>query len=232
MQRFNVEHRAEKMISKFEDPKSAPFRAPMYKTDAQLLEDVRRDNPELLEEIVTKDEKLLDRLKTVYVSSSEAQPEPDLNPDKPLPKDVRQHYQDFVPSQMRMERKGMSRIMPRGKVSLDQVVDFLGKHGQTEGRYGAPEISEEYRLNQEVVTNTLKHFHIFSMMETKTRDNECDKPDPLSAGPTWELPLELNEPSTEKDPLKQRIASIEAAKGVQDKRVEAEKKRKLHSGVD
>ena len=54
----------------------------------------------------------------------------------------------------------------------------------------------------------------------------------LFAGPTWELPLELNEPSTEKDPLKQRIASIEAAKGVQDKRVEAEKKRKLHSGVD
>ena len=90
---YKLSHfRAEKMITKFEDPNAAPNRAPMYKSDAQVLEDVRRDNPELLEEMVAKDDKLLDRLKTVYVSSSDAQPEPELNPDKPLPIDVRQHY--------------------------------------------------------------------------------------------------------------------------------------------
>jgi len=227
-----VENRAEKMITKFEDPNAAPNRAPMYKSDAQVLEDVRRDNPELLEEMVTKDDKLLDRLKTVYVSSSDAQPEPELNPDKPLPIDVRQHYVDFVPSQMRMERPGGTRILPRGKVSLDQAMEFLGKHSQTEGKYGAPEISEEYRLNQEVVTNTLKHFNIFSMMETKTREDESVRPDPLSAGPDWEYPAELVDPSKpqresrKEDGEKLRLAG-EAAKERQEMRVEEEKKKKL-----
>ena len=81
-----------------------------------------------------------------------------------------------------MERPGSVRSLPRGKVSLDQTVDFLTRHSQTEGRFGVTEISEEFRLNQEVVANTVKYFNIFSMMETKTRESELTKPDPLQAG--------------------------------------------------
>ena len=40
LQRYNVEHRAEKLITKFEDPKAAPQRAPMYEADAKLRDEV------------------------------------------------------------------------------------------------------------------------------------------------------------------------------------------------
>ena len=83
---------------------------------------------------------------------------------------------------MRVERPGLTRALPRGKVSLDQAVELLTKHNETEGGFGVEEISKEYRLNQEVVANTVRYFQIFSMMETKTRENESDIPDPLQAG--------------------------------------------------
>ena len=68
LQRYNVDHRAEKLITKFEDPKAAPQRAPMYETDARVMEEVRNT-----EEGVHKVQaELLDRLKQVYVSDKEA----------------------------------------------------------------------------------------------------------------------------------------------------------------
>ncbi len=35
--RYNVEHRAAKVISKIEDPSAPAMRAPMYKSDKELL---------------------------------------------------------------------------------------------------------------------------------------------------------------------------------------------------
>ncbi len=35
--RYNVEHRAAKVISKIEDPAAPAMRAPMYKSDKELL---------------------------------------------------------------------------------------------------------------------------------------------------------------------------------------------------
>jgi len=232
LQRYNVEHRAEKMVKKFEDPAAAPHRAPMYKSDAEVLKAVRRDNPELLQEVATKDDPLHDRLKTVYVSSTDPAPDPraEQSEDKPLPRDVRQHYQDFLPAQMRVEREGVSRTLPRGKVSLGQAVEFITKHAETEGSFGAEQISKDYRLNQEVVANTIKYYSIFSMMVPETRESETDKPDPLQAGPDWQLvskskmPMELEEEREEK---KREIARI------QKQRAEDEIKRKrVRSGAD
>ena len=100
LQRYNVEHRAEKMVKKFEDPTAVPHRAPMYKSDAEVLEAVRRDNPEVLESVAVKNDPLHDRLKSVYVASSDPAPDPRAGEaaDRPLPKDVRQHYQvSFFP---------------------------------------------------------------------------------------------------------------------------------------
>jgi len=233
LQRYNVEHRAEKMVKKFEDPAAAPHRAPMYKSDAEVLEAVRRDNPELLQEVAMKDDPLHDRLKTVYVSSTD--PDPDSSPsvekvDKPLPRDVRQHYQDFIPAQMRVEREGVSRTLPRGKVSLNQAVDFISKHAESQGSFGAEQISQDYRLNQEVVANTIKYYTIFNMIVPETRESETVKPDPLQAGPDWQLvsdskmPFELE---TERDAEKRETARI------QKKRAEDEIKRKrIRSGGD
>ena len=95
MQRYNVEHRAEKMVNKFEDPAAKPHRAPMYKSDAEVLEAVRRDNPDVLHSVAAKDDPLHDRLKSVYVSSADPEPQPrdDDSSNRPLPRDVKQHYQ-------------------------------------------------------------------------------------------------------------------------------------------
>jgi len=233
MQRYNVDHRAEKMITKFEDPAAAPHRAPMFKSDADLLEEVRRENPELLAETVKKDDTLHDRLKTVYVSSTDPAPDPRVEEreDKPLPRDVRQHYEDFVPAQMRVERAGLTRTLPRGKVTLDQAVEMLTRHSKTKGAFGVEEISEEYRLNKEVVTNSVKYFDIFSMMETKTREDESVVPDPLQAGPDWESV------SSREDPAKIKIdeerVEIGAATTKHKLRVEQEMaKKSLQSGEE
>ena len=41
--RYNVEHRAAKVISKIEDPTAPAMRAPMYKSDRDLLGNVTND---------------------------------------------------------------------------------------------------------------------------------------------------------------------------------------------
>merc|ERR1719150_1764312 len=132
---------------------------------------------------------LLDRLKVVYVDSKDPPTAPDpkmeVNPSRPLPQDVTQHYAEFVPAQMRMERPGLSRKIPPGKVSLDQSVNILSKFKESDGKFGAADISEQYKLNKEVAANIVRHFEIFNMMETNTREFETDRPDPLYAGKDW-----------------------------------------------
>merc|ERR1719510_2770215 len=131
---------------------------------------------------------LLDRLKVVYVDSKDPHhpnPMQEENPSRPLPQDVSQHYAEFVPAQMRLERPGLSRKIPPGKVSLDQSVNILSKFKESDGRFGAADISEEYKLNKEVAANIVRHFEIFNMMETNTREFETDRPDPLYAGKDW-----------------------------------------------
>jgi len=225
LQRYNVEHRAEKMVKKFEDPTAVPHRAPMYKSDAEVLEAVRRDNPEVLESVAVKNDPLHDRLKSVYVASSDPAPDPRAGEaaDRPLPKDVRQHYQDFIPAQMRVEREGVSRNLPRGKVSLNQAVDFLTKHSASKGEFGSEQISQELRLNKTTVDNTLKYFTIFSMIVPETRESESDIPDPLQAGPDWQI-------SPSQDVGKQLeteyIAKIASTTEKHKKRVEDEMRRK------
>ena len=183
LQRYNVEHRAEKLITKFEDPTAAPHRAPMYKADADLMEEVRKTE----EGIHKVEDQLLDRLKTVYVSNKddEAAPDPKQieNPERPLPKDISQHYANFVPAQMRLERAG-GRVkgLVRGKVTLNMAVDMVNRHQASGGKYGAQEISGDFKINKEVAANIVKYFEIFNMMETTTREEEFHQPDPLVAG--------------------------------------------------
>ena len=86
---------------------------------------------------------------------------------------------------MRVEREGVSRNLPRGKVSLNQAVDFLTKHSASKGEFGSEQISQELRLNKTTVDNTLKYFTIFSMIVPETRESESDIPDPLQAGENY-----------------------------------------------
>jgi len=211
MQRFNIEHRAEKVITKSQDQEAAPVRAPMYKTDADLLDEIRKTKPEVAESAVKRDHELHDRLRSVFVTSTdpdtEGQSDPD--PDRPLPLDRRQYSYDFVPGHMRAERKG--RVIPRGKITLEQTVDFLTKHKETDGSYDHGAVADQYRINPATAANTLKYFQIFGMIEPKTRERESDPPDPLTAGVDW---VEVTKPGIVKVQEEQRqiIAQINAAK--------------------
>jgi len=184
LQRYNVDHRAEKLIDKFQDPAAPPQRAPMYDTDSLLRDAVKKSE----ENIHKVGPDLLDRLKVVYVDSKDNnpdQPRAPENPERPLPKDVSQHFQDFVPAQMRMERHGLSRKIQRGKITLNQSVDLLGDFHQSKGAFGPEKISDKFKINKDVATNIVKYYELFNMMETKTREEEHHAPDPLTAGSDW-----------------------------------------------
>ena len=60
MQRYNIESRTEKVLSQ-----EKPTPAPKYQTDLDLLEKIRTENPEILEETRTRNFLLDKRLKEV-----------------------------------------------------------------------------------------------------------------------------------------------------------------------
>ena len=87
------------------------------------------------------------------------------------------------------------RIVSKGKVTLQQAVDILAKHKETEGDFGAEEIVKQYGANSAATTGMLQHFFIFGMFETNTRKHESVTPDPLVSGKDW---VERSKVNTEK----------------------------------
>ena len=77
------------------------------------------------------------------------------------------------------------RIVSKGKVTLQQAVDILAKHKETEGDFGAEEIVKQYGTNSAATTGMLQHFFIFGMFETNTRKHESVTPDPLISQADW-----------------------------------------------
>jgi len=240
LQRYNVDHRAEKVVIKIQDPKASAMRAPMYQSDAELLEEIRKTNPGMAEDAVRKDGPLHDRLKTVYVESTDPEdsvPEQGKReqPGRPFPRDTAQYSYDFVPAQLRMDtRDRAARQLPRGKVSLEKAVDILTRYKESNNSLDPNALAEEYRLNPETTRNSLRHFHIFSMVETVTRPTELTRPDPLVAGKDWvekskNLAVSQLPSSTSGDPFshdrrqKEKLLELEAA---MEKRMEAERSRR------
>lgn len=125
IQRFNIENRTEKLLSK-DKPKSAP----KFAADANILEEIRKTRPDIAEATSKKDVELLARLKDVYVASSDPHDfDPDINrklpvnPDRPLPgKFVRGN-----PSGGFAEASRLFGKTPPGKLSVSDVEDILAK---------------------------------------------------------------------------------------------------------
>jgi len=192
LQRYNVVHRAEKVIRKTEDPKGIPIRAPMFKQDADFLENMRATQPKVAEAAHKKDIDHHSRLRDVFVTSKDPnyadeyiEPveefvETKENPNRPFPLDRKQHYADFVPALMRVDEK----LPARGKLTLNMAVDILGKR-KAEGRaFSSKVISEEYKLNPEMALNLIQYYSVYSMHEPK--ESKFNQPhDPLEAGKDW-----------------------------------------------
>jgi len=207
IQRYNVEHRAAKVISKIGDPKAPAMRAPMFETDKQLIDDLRRNNPGLAEVSSRKDDELFSRLRDVYVTSADpvtaaadpvtaaadpvtAAKSPDdgheptakkVDPTRPLPLDRTQYQDNFVPGLMRIDK---SRKTPRGKVSIDNAITFITEHSLKPETVTSTTISENYRLNPETTANTLKYFGIFKAYVPPEKEYKKEF-DALEAGKNW-----------------------------------------------
>lgn len=214
LQRYNVDSRAEKVVKKIEDPSAPAMRAPMYQSDAELLEELRKTNPGMAESAVKKDSELYARLKDVYVESTDPEHEhvdsslKREKPGKPFPRDTSQYSYDFVPAQIRQDMPDRGqRIVAKGKVTLQQAVDILAKHKETGGEFGQEAIVNQYGLNAAATAGALRHFFIFGMFETNTRKNESVTPDPLVSGKDWVDKVKSN---VGKDPMRLQTQELDS----------------------
>jgi len=186
-QRYNIEHRAAKVISKIEDPSSPAMRAPMFQTDKDILENARRDNPDFGNEIKRKDEALHTHLKDVYVTSQDPSGKPpdqmarkQVNLDRPLPLDRRAGKTEvFIPGLMRVDRRGAS----RGKVTIEEAITLLTEHTSKPDIHTVQVLSDKYRLNPEILEEVLKHFKLFKIHIPVNK--EVEEFDALKAGKDW-----------------------------------------------
>jgi len=184
LQRYNVEHRAAKEISRIEDPAGPALRAPMYESDKDLLEKIRQSNPSLADANLRKDGDLYNRLQDVYVTSEDPAghepPKPRDNPDRPFPQDRTNYSENFIPGLMRVDK---NRSVPRGKVSLDDAVQFLSDHRSKPEVHTPQHIADTFRLNPETTANALKYFQVFQVFEPKKKfDKDYDA---LELGKDW-----------------------------------------------
>ena len=80
IQRFNIESRTEKILSQ-----EKPTPAPKYQTDIDLLQKIRHENPEILEETRNRNSLLDQRLKQVWQGTIRKWRHASLTPNWPLP---------------------------------------------------------------------------------------------------------------------------------------------------
>jgi len=216
LQRYNIEHRAEKVINKIEDPKGVPVRAPHFQADSDFMHKLKSAQPQLAEAAHKKDFDHHSRLREVFVTSKDpynvdnSEPVAEFveikeNPSRPFPLDRRQHFADFVPAALRVDEK----LPNRGKLTLNMAVGILGKRKAEGQDYSSKAIAWEYKLNPDMAVNLVKYYSVFSMVEPVER--EMGPRDPLVAGKDWV------------------VASIEDVKQ-NDQEKEKESKRQLTEG--
>lgn len=161
---FNIENRAHRVISK-----EKPIPAPRYPTNIEDLKRALEADPDLEEKLNTKDEKLDNRLKDVYVTSMGI-PEDDITREKksqsttrPLPKDRK------MPPQYEFGFKESERV-PYGRTTLRDAINFISANQTDPKQVTATEIALKYKLREDDVANILKYFKTYEVYlpETKT----------------------------------------------------------------
>ena len=117
LQRFNIESRTEKLLEK-----EKPQRAPQFPSTVEMVENIRRERPDIIEAASKKDTDLLKKLEDVYVSSQDPQhfdheinSKITYNPERPMPsKGIRSS-----PSYGFSEASQLKGSVNSGKTTLD-----------------------------------------------------------------------------------------------------------------
>ncbi|XP_046629902.1 protein NDUFAF4 homolog isoform X1 [Neodiprion virginianus] len=154
LQRFNIENRAHKVISK-----EKPTPAPHHKPSARQSEIMHKADSDFLKKHNMKDAKLDHHLKNVYLVSHTAEMMEKLrvkNPDRPLPQSrtVRDdlEFGVFEPTEVTI-----------GRCTLRQAIKFITDHNTEPTKHTAAEIAAEYKLSLESTSNILKYFRTFKL---------------------------------------------------------------------
>ncbi|XP_067002784.1 protein NDUFAF4 homolog [Anabrus simplex] len=169
--RFNVENRAHKVISR-----EKPTPAPLHPSSKRELDKIERDHPNYLQDLQTKDLKLDERLKDVYVKSQDpliANPLQS-SEDRPLPLN-RQPFQE--PEFGFIEPT----TIPRGRFTLRQAMKFITDYQGDPKVWSAAAIAKDYHLDKDALGKILHYYKTFEVYIPELKDR---KGQPLFAQPT------------------------------------------------
>ncbi|XP_025263488.1 protein NDUFAF4 homolog [Camponotus floridanus] len=151
---FNIENRATRIISR-EKPIPAP-QYPSTERQKKLSEEV---NPNFIKEHYQKNMQLDQRLKDVFVTSTDPQEaiepmrEPRLLPQNRI---TPEYSLDFFEPTM----------IPAGKCSLKQILEFIMQHKHDPVTYNSENIAVEYKIDKKIVDDILKHFKLYTTAES------------------------------------------------------------------
>lgn len=156
LKEFNLEERVAKELRK--EKRSA---APRHQTTAAIIEEAVRDQPkEVKQSLEEKDDMLLERLRSVYVTSEDVTPEHKTttsNPERPLPRDrtvmSTPDYGYFEP-----------KSVPYGKVTLRDAIEVIKHHQENPKLWTAKKLADEYRLSAELTEKVLRYFRLFELV--------------------------------------------------------------------
>ncbi|XP_003487273.1 protein NDUFAF4 homolog [Bombus impatiens] len=147
---FNIENRTVRILDK-----EKPVPAPEYPSVQRQREIVDKLKPNLKDTQYKKDHELNDRLKSVFVQSKDPEIEPTQASSRPLPQDRRQYslnefYESLDPQKY--------------KCTIKEVVTFLTKHQENAVEYSIERISQEYKIDKQIVENILTNYKLFRVM--------------------------------------------------------------------
>ncbi|XP_046407164.1 protein NDUFAF4 homolog [Ischnura elegans] len=151
IQRFNIENRAHREISK-----EKPTPAPAYPTTIREIERIVKENPEAIEEQAKKNKDLDERLKVVYLKSYDIKPEKTLDSGKPLPANRSTPEEtDFGFLEPKM--------VPRGKVTLRQALKFIAEYQSDPKVSSIANIASQNNISESMTENIVKYFRTFEI---------------------------------------------------------------------
>ncbi|XP_053685180.1 protein NDUFAF4 homolog [Sabethes cyaneus] len=149
--RYNVESRAQKVISQ-----DKPEPAPKFKANQADLERILNEHPDLVKQLNRKDQVLDDNLKAVFVTSRDPSIMTTESTGKSLPAD-RTSTEDFEFGHLEPIK------VSRGRCTLRQALKFIGDHQTSPTEWTATRIAADYYLKESVVSNILEHFKAFEV---------------------------------------------------------------------
>lgn len=151
--RFNVESRAEKVISQ-----SKPKPAPTYQSNLKDLQRVLDENPDLIQQLNKKNQPLDDHLKQVFVTSTDTMASTATRNEssKPLPLN-RSIVEEYEFGHLEPQK------ILKGHCTLRQAIEFISKHHTEPNTWTCSKIASDYGMKEVLVQNILNHFKTFEV---------------------------------------------------------------------